>query len=31
MHLLFFLTKEAAFLTPELINEIVCAELLNAF
>ena len=29
MHLLLFLTKEAGFLTPELINEVVCAELLD--
>jgi hypothetical protein len=27
MHLLLFLTKEAVFLTPELIDEVVCAEL----
>ena len=27
MHLLLFLTKEATFLTPELIDEVVCAEL----
>jgi hypothetical protein len=30
MHLLLFLTKKAAFLTPELINEIVYAELSDA-
>jgi hypothetical protein len=29
IHLLLFLTKEAAFLTLKLINEIVCAKLLN--
>jgi hypothetical protein len=30
MHLLLFLTKKTAFLTPELIDEIVCAELPDA-
>jgi hypothetical protein len=30
MYLLLFLTKEAAFLTPKLINEIVYVELLDA-
>ena len=29
MDLLLFLSKEAAFLTPELIDEVVCAELLD--
>jgi hypothetical protein len=29
MHLLLFLTKEAIFLIPELIDKVVCAELLD--
>ena len=29
MHLLLFLSKEVAFLTPELIDKVVCAELLD--
>ena len=29
MYLLLFLSKEVAFLTPELIDKVVCAELLD--
>lgn len=29
MHLLLFLAREAAFLTPELVDEVVCAKLLD--
>jgi hypothetical protein len=29
MHLLLFLKRGAVFLTPELVDEVVCAELLD--